>query len=149
MQRDYLVYPSMVGAQAGVIWSYNDESTLSTFDDIHPLTVSANKCNDSSFCLWYLSPLWTFADSNHTQYALLGELNKWTAVSRQRFISLTTNTERTQTTIILHGAFSEMVQLLVYHSKLASVRVTCSLSSGQAQLIITPSTVTCSKINFI
>jgi hypothetical protein len=64
-------------------------------DNIHPLTVSANKCNNSSFCLWYLSPLWNFSDSSNTTYALLGELNKWTAVSRQRFLSLTTNIERT------------------------------------------------------
>jgi hypothetical protein len=45
-------------------------------------------------------------------------------------------------TITLRGAPSEMVRVLVYHFKLGSVHVNCTLASGQAQLIITPSTVT-------
>ncbi|CAF3961313.1 unnamed protein product [Rotaria sordida] len=71
MRRDYSVLPSMIGAQAGLIWFYDDPSTLTTFDETYPLAISANKCNDSSFCLWYLSPVWSFADPNNTQYALL------------------------------------------------------------------------------
>jgi hypothetical protein len=53
MKRDYLVYPSMIGAQSGVIWSYNSSDIASTFDDTHPLDVSASECNDLSICLWY------------------------------------------------------------------------------------------------
>jgi hypothetical protein len=136
----------MIGAQAGLIWSYEDPSTITTFDGIHPLTVSANKCNDSSFCLWYLSPVWSFADPSHTQYALLGNLNKWTAVSRQRFPSFTTDAERTKTVFtILGGTPTEMVELLVYHSTLGVVRLNCSLSCAEGELTITPSAVTCSS----
>ena len=38
MKQDYLVYHSMIGVQAGVIWSYNDT---------HLLNVSVNQCDDS------------------------------------------------------------------------------------------------------
>ena len=88
MKQDYLVYPSMIGAQSGVIWSYDNSSVVSTFDDNNPLKVSATACHDSSMCLWYVSPLSEFSQSNNQYYALLGERNKWTAVSRQRIISI-------------------------------------------------------------
>jgi hypothetical protein len=129
MRRNYSVSPAMIGAQAGVLWSYDNPSIVWQFDDSHPLDVSTNYCNDSTFCLWYVSPLWAFADPKETQYALLGESNKWTAVSQQRFDSLTNNNEGTQTTIRLQGASHEVVQVSVYHSKLGSTAVKCLLST--------------------
>ncbi|CAF3418034.1 unnamed protein product [Rotaria socialis] len=143
MRCDYSITPSMIGAQAGLTWVYNEPSVVTTFDEAHPLAISGKKCNDSSFCLWYLSPVWTFADPNNTQYALLGEFNKWTAVSRQRFTSLTTNPERTTTIVGLVGGTIEIVEFLVYHSKLVIVRLNCSLSCAEGILQITLSTVTC------
>lgn len=105
----------MIGAQAGIIWSYDDPSKVTNFDETHPLLVSSTICNNSSFCRWYLSPVWSFSDPKNTQYALLGEWNKWTAVSRQRFNLVTTNAENTKTLIQLVGGVSEKVEVLVYH----------------------------------
>ena len=112
----------------------------------HPLDISANKCDNSSFCLWYISPLWQFNDANNTKYALLGESDKWTTVSRQRFTSINMNKENNQTTISLEGATAEIVQLLIYHSAMNIISLKCFLSpaTGQAQLVITPSKITCS-----
>ncbi|CAF1150017.1 unnamed protein product [Rotaria sordida] len=81
MQRDYLIYPLLIGTHSGVIWSYENPLELIIFDNNHPLDVSANKCNSSSFCLWYVSPLWQFNDVNNTTHALMGESDKWTFVS--------------------------------------------------------------------
>ncbi|CAF1692886.1 unnamed protein product, partial [Rotaria sp. Silwood1] len=78
MKRDYTVYPSMIGSESGIIWSYDNAQITSIFDDTHPLEVSTSKCNDQSICLWYVSPLWQFNDPIRTKYALLGEWGKWT-----------------------------------------------------------------------
>ena len=81
------------------------------------------------------------------QYTLLGEWNKWTAVSQQRFASIVTNAEKSQTTINLQGSSAEAVQLVVYHPTLSTGIITCRIppgSGGHAQLIITPSDVNCS-----
>ncbi|CAF1461010.1 unnamed protein product [Rotaria sordida] len=128
MQRDYLIYPLLIGTHSGVIWSYENPLELIIFDNNHPLDVSANKCNSSSFCLWYVSPLWQFNDVNNTTYALM---------------------EKTQTTIVLEGSAAEIVQLLVYHSAMNVLNLKCFLSpiTGQAQLVVTPSRVTCSGVN--
>jgi hypothetical protein len=149
MKRDYSLYPSLIDSQSGVMWSYENPSELSTFDNNHPLDISANKCDNSSFCLWYISPLWQFNDANNTKYALLGESDKWTTVSRQRFTSINMSKENNQTTISLEGATAEIVQLLVYHSAMNIISLKCFLSPtiGQAQLIITPSKITCSGMN--
>lgn len=146
MTRDYSVYPSMVESEDGIIWSYDNAQVTATFDDTHPVQVSASKCTDKAICLWFVSPLWQFGDPIHTQYALLGEYNKWTAVSRQRFLSITTNAEKIQTTIVVQGAASEKVQILVYHSTLQILTVDCQMSAitGQANLIITPQNAICS-----
>jgi hypothetical protein len=146
MKRDYSVYPSMIDGQSGIVWFYNNPTKISPLNDTYPLDVSAMRCNDLSICVWYISPLWQFNDPNKTKYALLGEWNKWTAISRQRFLSITTNTENTQTTIIIQGVTSEIVSIVVYHSTLQSVTVNCTISAenGQANLVITPTNAVCS-----
>jgi hypothetical protein len=146
MRRDYSINPSLTGIKPGVIWSYENPSKLLTFDDNHPLDVSSNKCNSSSFCVWYISPLWEFNDTDNTQYALLGEVDKWTVVSRQRFTSIVINTENTQTIISLEGSLAGIVQLSLYHSVMKIVSLKCFLSptTGQARLVITPSRIVCS-----
>ncbi|CAF3564069.1 unnamed protein product [Rotaria socialis] len=146
MKRDYTIYPSMIGSEGGIIWSYDNAQTTSTFDDTHPLDVLANKCDDLSICLWYVSPLWQFNGPMRTKYALLGEWGKWTAVSQQRFTSITTNKEKTQATITVQGVASEIVPVVIFHSVLHSVTVNCSISTlnGQANVVITPTNVVCS-----
>jgi len=146
MKRDYSVYPSMIDSESGIVWFYNNPTKISTLNYTSPLDVSATRCNDLSICVWYISPLWQFNDLNKTKYALLGEWNKWTAVSRQRFLSIITNTENTQTTIIVQGVISEIVSIIVYHSTLQSVTVNCTISTenSQASLVITPTNAVCS-----
>jgi hypothetical protein len=146
MKRDYTIYPSMIGSQSGIIWSYDNAQMTTTFADTSPLDVSASKCGNLSVCLWYVSPLWQFNDPVQTKYALLGEWNKWTAVSQQRFLSISTNAEQTQATITVQGVASEIVPIVVYHSTLLSVTVNCSISSenAQAKVVITPTAVVCS-----
>ncbi len=146
MKRDYTVYPSMIESESGIIWSYDNTQVISTFDDTHHLDVTASKCNDLSICVWYVSPLWQFNDAINTKYALLGESNKWTAVSRQTFLSITTNTEKTQTTVVVQGADSETVPVVVYHATLGSVTVNCVIpaTGGVVNLVITPTNAVCS-----
>ncbi|CAF3945609.1 unnamed protein product [Rotaria sordida] len=146
MKRDYLVYPSMIGAQSGVIWSYDNRNMISTFDDDNPLNISATQCDDLSICLWYVSPLHPLNDISGTQYALLGEWNKWTAVSQQRIISIVSDIKSSQVTITIQGTSSEIVPIVVFHTVLLSITVNCSMSAmnGQAHLIISPSNVVCS-----
>ncbi|CAF5095236.1 unnamed protein product, partial [Rotaria sp. Silwood1] len=108
MRKDYLIYPSMIKAQSGIIWSYENSTDISIFDDTHPLYISSNKCNNSSFCLWHISPLWQFNDVHHTQYAFMGELNKWTSVSRQRINSIDINFDQGQTAITIEGSLGEI-----------------------------------------
>jgi len=149
MKRDYSLNPSLVNVQPGVIWSYENSSELKTFDNDHPLDISASKCDNSSFCLWYVSPVWQFNDANNTKYALLGESDKWTVVSRQRITSINTDATKTLTTISLEGSANEIVNLSVYHSAINIVNVKCAISSTtkQAQLIISPTRVSCSGVN--
>jgi hypothetical protein len=146
MNRDYVVYPSMIGGQSGISWSYDNVQVVSIFDNTHSVNISASKCNQSAICVWYVSPVWQFNEPQRTNYALLGELNKWTVVSRQRFLSITTNTEKTQTTVILQGVPSELVRIGVYHSNLGSTIVDCLISTEnrQANLVITPTNAVCS-----
>jgi hypothetical protein len=145
MKQDYSVYPSMIGGQSGIIWSYDDATVTSPFDETHPLHVSATKCNDTSICLWYVSPLWEFNDSKKTKYALLGEWNKWTAVSQQRIDSIDISPDKTQTIITIVGERRETVQFAFYHPAIPTAIVTCEISPGNsdAQLLITETGVLC------
>ena len=146
MRQDYDIYPSMIDGQPGIVWYYNNITHISSFNHTSPFHVSHDNCHDNSFCVWYTSPLWQFNDVNRTEYALLGESNKWTVVSRQRFLSITTNTENTRTTIVIQGIISEIVSIGIYHSILQSTIVNCSITAenGQANLILTPTNAICS-----
>lgn len=147
MKKDYSVYPSMIQSdESGIIWSYDNVQVTSMFNNTYPLQILANQCDDLSVCVWYVSPIWQFNDVLQTKYALLGELNKWAAVSRQRFVSITTNTEKTQATIVVQGIIAETVSIGIYHAKFQSMIVNCTMSSttGRANLIITPTNVVCS-----
>ena len=149
MIRDYSLTPSLLDAQSGVIWPYYNTSQLSPFDEAHPLDVSAKNCDNTTFCVWYLSPLWQFNDANSTKYALLGEYDKWTVISRRRISAINTDVGKTQTTVSLEGVAGEMINLSVYHSAMNVVNLKCPISSstGQGQLIISPSKVACSQVN--
>lgn len=138
----------MIGAksQSAVIWSYNDSNVVTSFDDSVPLKVSADRCHNLTICLWYISPLQSLNDSTGIQYALLGEWNKWTAVSQQRFTSIVTDTKKNEATVTVEGVAGETVPVVVFHSVLLALTVNCPISAanGQARLVITPSNVVCS-----
>jgi hypothetical protein len=146
MRQDYAVNPSMIGGQPGVIWWYNDSKVVTTFDDSMPLKVSAEKCGNLSICLWYISPLQSLNDPTGIKYALLGEWDKWTAVSQQRFSSIVTDTQKHEATVTVQGVAGETVPVIVFHTVLLSVTVNCPISAinGQARLVITTSNVVCS-----
>jgi len=146
MKRNYSIIPSMIGSSSGLIWSFDNPYELFTFDNNHPLQISKQICNDTSFCLWYNSPLWIFNDSQSTKYSFMGEINKWTFISRQRFSELNINSDNTQMTIIVHGVTNELVQLFIYHSKFKSIiQITCHFYNHKlkTQLIINSTNVIC------
>jgi len=147
MRHNYSLIPSMIGSSSGIIWSFDNPYEIFTFDNNHSLQISNQICNDTSFCLWYTSPLLQFNDSESTKYAFMGELNKWTFISQQRFSSLTINSDNTQMTITVHGAPNELVDVLVYHSKFQSIiHLVCHFSDYnlETQLTINFINVTCS-----
>jgi hypothetical protein len=146
MKRNYTIYPAMIGGQSGVVWLYNNSEVVTTFDDSVGLNVSANICHNITLCLWYISPLQSLDDSSGVQYALLGEFNKWTAVSQQRFTSIVTDTQKHEASVIIQGIPGETVTVAVFHSVLLSVTVNCSISAtnGQAHLVVTTSNIMCS-----
>jgi len=147
MKRNYSLIPSMIGSSSsGFIWSFQNPYQLFYFDNNHPLIISKQICNDTSFCLWYNSPLWTFNDSQSTKFAFMGEINKWTFISRQRFTHLYNNYHNTQMTITIQGSANELVQILVYHSKFKSIiQISCHFYKQklQTQIIINSTNVIC------
>ncbi|CAF3069093.1 unnamed protein product [Rotaria sp. Silwood2] len=147
MRRSYSIKPSMIESSDGIIWSYNNPYNIYTFNENHPIFVSSQICNETSFCLWYSSPIWSFNDSLSTKYSFMGELNKWTFISQQRFTSFKINSQNTQMTIIVQGSQNELVDLLVYHSKFQSIiRLVCHFCDQnlKAKLIINVTHVICS-----
>jgi hypothetical protein len=147
MKRDYLVYPSMIGAKSGLIWSYDEGVSVSIFDDTHPLEVSVSQCGVLSICRWYVSPIWHFNETDREAYALLGEWDKLTAVSRQRFVSITTNTEKTQTIVVVQAATSEkLISILLSRFNSNTELVSCppSAATGQVNFVITSTNCVCS-----
>ncbi|CAF1238587.1 unnamed protein product [Adineta ricciae] len=143
MKRDYQIYSSMIGVQSGIIWSHDNPSEVATFDNEHPLNVFASKCHDLSICRWGVSPIVQFADK--TQYAFLGEWNKWTPVSAQRVVYITNMIGINLAEIGLQGLLNEMSTFLVYHSTLGVVNVTCPFGpdAGEAQIVIDTTRVIC------
>ena len=145
MKRDYTLYPSTLGARSGVVWFYNDPNSVTEFDDGDPLDIPANQCDNTSLCIWYISPLIPFYDPLGYQFALMGESNKWTPVSRQRFISIDADFQQTDITVTVQGVAGEIVHLFLYHSFFQFITVDCPISSdnGQALLVVDIDNVIC------
>ena len=149
MKKDYLIYPSMIKAQPGIIWPYENSSDVTMFDDAHPLRISSKRCNSSSFCLWYISPLWRFNDAHHSQYALMGELSKWTVVSGQRIRSIDIAADQSQTAITIEGPPGEIISFTAYHPTLGVRSIPCYISppDGRALMVIRWYDISCTEIN--
>ncbi len=145
MKRDYLVYPSMIGAQSGVIYSYYSFNEPMIFDDSNPLKVSAEQCDNLTVCLWYVSPIWQLNDTDSIPYALLGEFRTWAGVSKQRITSIVRDTEKNQVTITVQGLLNEHVTLVfsVLIRVLEYTSCFTSATNGQVRFIVTPHSIMC------
>jgi hypothetical protein len=146
MKRNYSIIPSLIRSPNGILWSFDNPYKINYFDENHSLKISNKICNLTSFCLWYSSPIWSFNDSLSTKYSFMGEINKWTFISQQRFSSRYTNVDNTQMTIIVQSVVNEIVEILVYHSKFQSIiDVNCHfyIDHLRAQLIINSTDVIC------
>ena len=131
MKRNYLVSPSLIGVRSGaVIWNYLNSSDVQMFDESSPLDVTVDRCNSVSICVWYVSPLIRLTSFSNTSYALLGEMNKWTAVSRQRILSIENQIHNNIALIDVLGVSNETVTIVVFHSVLHSVTVNCHIQPG-------------------
>ena len=146
MKKDYGVSPLMIGAQSGLVWTYKDPVDVRSFSAAIPIRVSADNCDDTAICLWYTSPILPLNDPEDTRYALLGEPNKWTAVSQQRFKSIENDVQKQQTVITVEGVKGEVIPVHIFHSTLQVVQVNCTITSAndQANIVITASKVVCS-----
>ncbi|CAF1317548.1 unnamed protein product [Rotaria sordida] len=144
MKQDYSIYPSMIGGQSGMLWSYDDTTTILPFSDTNPLNISHCRCSVASMCLWYVSPLIELGDSE-IYYALLGEQNKWTAISQQRIISIANQPQNKIAIIRIRGAPGETVLMGVYHSDLKFITIGCSIPPDidQIEIIISVADVIC------
>ena len=149
MKKDYFIYPSMIKAQSGIVWPYQNATNVFLFDDAHPLHIPSEKCHSSSFCLWYISPWWQFNDAHHTQYALMGELSKWTPVSRQRIHSIVIDVDQSQTAITIDGPPGDIVTMTVHHSGFGTRSIPCYVSppTGQALMVIRWFDISCTELN--
>ncbi|CAF1149166.1 unnamed protein product [Rotaria sordida] len=144
MKQDYSIYPSMIGGQSGMLWSYDDTTTILPFSDTNPLNISHCRCSVASMCLWYVSPLIELGDSE-IYYALLGEQNKWTAISQQRIISIANQPQNKIAIIRIQGAPGETVLMGFYHSDLKFITIGCRIPPDidQIEIIISVADVIC------
>jgi hypothetical protein len=145
MKRDYLVYPSMIGAQSEIIYSYDNFQEPVIFDDSNPLNVSAQQCDNLTTCLWYVSPIWQLNDTDSMPYALIGEFGRWTGVSKQRITSIVRDTEKNQVTVTVQGLLNEHVTLVfsVLNRILEYVSCFTSATNGQVRFIVIPHNIMC------
>ncbi len=110
--RDYLVTPSMIGAQTGIICEERDWRGK-IFSDANPLYVTEEDCGISKVCIWYVSPIWELSDTKNTiSYGLMGEFHKLTGVNRQRITSIIRDAKDGPITITCKGVFDEPVRLI-------------------------------------
>ncbi|CAF1132035.1 unnamed protein product, partial [Didymodactylos carnosus] len=154
MKSNYDIYPQDLGISVPylslsyVAWSWNNPFELIKFNSNNSLSITKNACgtNDqNSFCLWYISPVFQFSQPSVSSYSLLGELNKWVPVSKQRFESLEVPKSNDRITFNVRGSSLEYTQFLVYSESLGGVIILpCQLSSdGNGQIVITTQSAIC------
>ena len=148
MQRDYSLTPALLNVQSGLVWSYKNPAVVNVFDDNNLLAILKDNFAETSFCVFYLTPVWEFDVTYKSRYELLGETDKWTAVSRQRISGINIDSSQALVSVTIEGSTNEIVNLSVYNSVLSVVSIKCPILSttGQARLVISPKMVTCSSI---
>jgi hypothetical protein len=105
MTKDYVIYPSMIGAKPGAIFLDDGFSFPARFDESHPLTIPFDSCNELNLCVWYVSPTWQLKD--YLVWALLKDFSKWAGITKQRYKSIVHDTENNQIIITAQGIFNE------------------------------------------
>jgi hypothetical protein len=112
MKQDYLIYPSMIGTEPGVIYIEDGYTGPAYFDESHPLTIPFDRCHELNLCIWYVSPIWQLKD--YPVWALLMDEDKWAGINKQRFISIIRDIEKNQVTITAQGVFNSDGQLRLW-----------------------------------
>lgn len=119
MKQDYIIYPSMLGIESGAIWDRTGSHDVSIIDESHPIHISTDTCSGSSICVWYISPLWQLNGQPNSGVALLGEFDKWTPVSPQRFTSFTIDQTENQVRITYQGMPYAEIDVTYYQGTIA------------------------------
>ena len=142
MKQDYVIYPSMLGIDSGAIWDRTGASTISVFDQSNPLTIYADACPLLTVCLWYVSPIWQFDG----EVSFMGELSKWTPVSRQRFTSIAIDTKENQARVTFQGVPDERVPIVTFYPPEGWAITSCFVGqNGTGWAIITSGILTCTE----
>ena len=148
MKKSYMIYPSMLKMRSGAIWYPLTSGSVEVFDESNPLKIYADACPRSVVCIWYISPMWQFDSDPNSGVALIGDFDKWTAVSRQRFTSIIIDDKQSQATVTYQGVSNERVSIFIFHSYGAMVVKACFVGqNGTGWAIITSTIVTCTEMN--
>ena len=100
-------------------------------------TLNIAQCSKSDFQYWVIPPFFPFG------YTLLGELNKITPVSEQRFSDITVNDNTTMVNV--NGVPTEKVPITVYDNNAKKTHVIeCTISESGTNLLVISNVMECS-----
>lgn len=140
----------MLGIKSGALWSKTGSHDTTVFDQSHPLYIHADTCSQSNVCVWYISLIWQFNSQPNSAVALMGDFDKWTPVSRQRFTSITIDPAENQARVTYQDVANEEVYLMTYYLyPFGSMggRSCFVNENGTGWAVITPTITTCTEID--
>ena len=145
MKQNYVIYPSMLGITLGALW-FKTDGSVSVFKKSNPIHISTDQCSGSTVCVWYISPLWQFnSPQPGSSVALLGDLDKWTPVSRQRFTSIVIDLANNLARVTFQGVPGEEIFILTFYPETFWAGTACFVTeNGTGWANITPTILTCS-----
>ena len=98
--------------------------------------LNITQCGKSDFQYWVIPPLFPIG------YTLLGELNKITPVSEQRFSDITISDDTV--TVKVNGVPTEKVPITVYDNSAKKTHVIeCTISESGTNLLVVGSQMEC------
>ncbi|XP_067661779.1 uncharacterized protein [Haliotis asinina] len=107
LQGSYAITPSIAGFTfeyaKSKIFNAKDPRQQQDFSDDKPFTLTG--CTADTYCLYYTSPIITL---NNKEVLIMGELDKWIPMSRQRVLNVTVSDV---ITINMVGAKQEKVEM--------------------------------------
>jgi hypothetical protein len=96
-------------------------------------------------CVWYVSPLCQFNDTDKFVYGLFGDFTRWAGVNRQQIISIDKDMVNCNITITAQG-FSDQTScqvFSVFNGGLAYVSCGTSDTTWQARFFFVPHNIIC------